>query len=410
MTQAHIDWRRNKMKVNLAVETLSGSTADSMELLMNKGLPQFAGAGPTIEFIRVWNTAFDIHNTKNDKKENPFKKTLSVENATLFFEFIDKAVEYIKRLRVVNDEGKLVRVCNSKINTGFNGCIIDMISLKMLFGEFVQERKLIASIPTYVFQQDQLEIFFGKIRSLGGYNDNPTCEQFSGAFRKLLVHSTVMTSKSSNCRPSESHENPYSNILSITSQRSTIDKHATGAYSRVSEDQIEELYDKMSEIEAMEVNQHSEDLTDYTVAHIANLIENRIKSAKQFNCTLCKHIFDENREKADTFDGTKFIIKPCYSTFCICKQADRFLKEELLKGTVDFNVIYHEILLNLNFEALYNDTDFSEHFHHKIFLIRFVVDEYAKVKGTHMARSITFRERQKSLRSKLHKLLHYLGQ
>lgn len=410
MTRAHIDWRRNKMKVDLAVQTLSASTANSMELLMNKGLPQFAGAGPTIEFTRVWNTVFDIHNSKNDKKENPFKKMLRIENAQVFFQFIDNAVEYIKRLRVINDEGKLVRVCNSKINTGFNGCIIDMMSLKLLFEEFVQKRKLIVSIPTYAFQQDQLEIFFNKIRSRGGYNDNPTCEQFSAAFRKLLVYNTVMTSKTANCNESESLENPYSNILSITSQRSTTDRHSTGAYSQVSEEQIEELYDKLNDIEAMEMNKPSEDLTDYTVAHIANIIENRIKSTKQFSCILCKHIFDENREKAHIFDGTKFVVRPCYSTFCICKQTDRFLKEELLKGTVNFNVIYHEILQNLNFNALYEESDFSEHFDHKIFLIRFVVDEYVKIKGTHMAKSITFRERQESLRSKLHKLLHYLGQ
>ena len=154
-----------------------------------------------------------------------------MENAPLFFQFIDSAVGYIKRLRVINDKVKLVRVCNSKINTGFcNGCVIDMMSLKLLFEEFVQERKLIVAIPTYNFQQDQLEIFFNKIRSIGGYNDNPTCEQFSAASRKLLVHNTVMISKTSNCTTSESLENPYSNILSITSQRSTTDRHTTMAY------------------------------------------------------------------------------------------------------------------------------------------------------------------------------------
>lgn len=410
MTRAHIEFAQNKMRVYLAVETLSDSTANSMELLMNKGLPQFAGAEHTIKFIRVFNTLFDILNTKHDKRESPFKKTLSMANANQVFEFIDEAIGYIKKLCVINDKGRKVKVCNSKINTGFNGCIIDLTSLKLLFQDFVQERQMIKEIPTYAFQQDQLEIFFGKTRASAGRNDNLTWEQFCAAVRKILAFSTVMYSKKSNCKLPEVHGNCYSNILSITSQRPKIEKLSMSECLEVTEEEIENLYDKLSEIEASEVDQLTEELTDYTVAQIANIIENRIKSTKQFDCSSCKNIFDENKHKVDTFNGTKFAVKPCYSTFCICKQADRFLKEEILKGAVEFRVVYSEILQTLNFEELFEQTDFTDHLEHKIYLIRHIVNEYVKIKGTHMAKSLTIREHQKSFRSKLHKLLHYMGQ
>lgn len=177
----------------------------------------------------------------------------------------------------------------------------------------------------------------------------------------------------------------------------------------VSEDQIEELYDKLDNIDRIGSNQPSTDLGDYTIAYISNTIENRIKSSKQFKCTKCECIFDENL-KSDMFDGSNFLVKPCCSTFTICKQADRFMKETLLNGTIDFNVILHEILQCLNVESLYTETDFTDHLDHKVYLIRFVVNEYIKIKGMHIAKSATSREQEKSVRSKLHKLLHFLGQ
>lgn len=44
MTQAHIDFNLNPMKVVLAVQTLSASTANAIEYLMQEGFPEFRGA------------------------------------------------------------------------------------------------------------------------------------------------------------------------------------------------------------------------------------------------------------------------------------------------------------------------------------------------------------------------------
>lgn len=162
MNQSHIEWRSKKMKVNIAVQTLSGSTADSMELLMNHGVAEFHGAEFTIKFVRIVNSIFDVFNTKHDQNENPFKRALSRANATQIFELFEKAIPYIKGLKVLNAEHKTIRVCNSRINTGFNGFIINMVSLKLLFQEYVEERLLVKMLRTFCFQQDPVEIFFGK--------------------------------------------------------------------------------------------------------------------------------------------------------------------------------------------------------------------------------------------------------
>lgn len=409
MNQAHINWRQKKMKVDLAVQTISGSTASAIEFLMNEDISEFAGAGPTIKFIRTFNCLFDVFNSKNVENENLFKRCLNAENAAQIFNAFETAIPYIKALKLKNDKGKMVLVCKSKIKTGFKGFIRNMIALKSLYQEMVEDKMLLVAIKTYYLQQDPLEILFGKIRALGRFNCNPTCEQFSAAFRKLLGYNTIMYSKLSNCNLTENcPSNPYSNILSVTSRRST-KSFSFDDYMHVSEEDVENLYEKLDEISAKE-NQCLENLSDSSIATVAKLIEHRITTTKQFNCLLCKRIFDENMDKTNNFVGAKLDGKPCHSTFEICKQADRFLKSELMKESVNFKIILHEIMQCLNFEQLYNSTDFTEHLDHKIYLIRYVTDEYARIKGTHIAKIETFKQHEKALRSKLHKLKHYLGQ
>lgn len=218
MTRAHIEWWHKKMKVDLAVQTLSESTAASMEFLMHKNIQKFTGAEHTIKFIRVWDRLFDVFNSKKELNGNLFKSILSHKNAAEIFKFFDDAIEYIKGLKKTSPKGNKIKVCYSRINTGFNGFIIDMVSLKLLFQDFVEIHFFMIAIKSSCLQQDPVEIFFGKVRSLGGCNDNPTCEQFAAAFRKLLAYSAVMYSKHSNCLELENSA-PNSNILCVTSRR-----------------------------------------------------------------------------------------------------------------------------------------------------------------------------------------------
>lgn len=128
----------------------------------------------------------------------------------------------------------------------------------------------------------------------------------------------------------------------------------------------------MHEIHTSEEHEEIEELNDCSVAHIANFIETRIKTTKQFSCALCKHIFEKNAKVAENVT-LKTMERPCHSTFSICKQTERFMKKALLTGIINFSVIYHEILANLDFETLFFDTDFTDHSDHKIYLIRYIV-------------------------------------
>ena len=53
--------------------------------------------------------------------------------------------------------------------------------------------------PTYKVSQDHLETLISCIRSHGGHNNNPTVQQFSSAYKKILLPTEVRAAETENC-------------------------------------------------------------------------------------------------------------------------------------------------------------------------------------------------------------------
>jgi hypothetical protein len=71
LRSAHIKWKPQKMKVNLAAQALSSSVADALEYCEGKlKLPQFQGCGPTVQCICVFDHLFDVLNSRNPLARN----------------------------------------------------------------------------------------------------------------------------------------------------------------------------------------------------------------------------------------------------------------------------------------------------------------------------------------------------
>lgn len=66
LKKQHISFFKQKMKVKLATQLLSKSVADALEFCKNVlCLDDFQSCEPTIKFIRIFNDAFDILNSRN---------------------------------------------------------------------------------------------------------------------------------------------------------------------------------------------------------------------------------------------------------------------------------------------------------------------------------------------------------
>lgn len=201
LTKRHIFWKQNPMNVRLAVQTFSNSVADSLQFVMEQKVPQFQGAETTIDFIRRIDKLFNIFNSKHSKHTNIFKQVLSPENKRIIFNFLRDNIKYFKSLKVEEpyyvgkkkskrsiQKFRLVPLLETKNKCAFRGFIIDMECLMGMYTEFIEQNHLLTSIATYNLLQDVIEMFFGRIRACGGFNNNPNVQQFKGAFRKIQAN------------------------------------------------------------------------------------------------------------------------------------------------------------------------------------------------------------------------------
>jgi hypothetical protein len=76
--------------------------------------------------------------------------------------------------------------------TGFIGFLVAIKSTKDIFHTLVEaEDAPLKYLLTYKLSQYHLELFFGAVRSAGGFNNNPTTQQFTAAYKCLLLRSHI---------------------------------------------------------------------------------------------------------------------------------------------------------------------------------------------------------------------------
>lgn len=117
LTKTHIDFQNVKMRVRIACETISNSSANAIEFLDKKMKHEkFANSFGTTQFLRTFDSSFDI---MNSKKGRP----ICAENLNEITAKFNCDKEYIKGLTTLEKE-KRVSVLNTKSYTPFLGFII----------------------------------------------------------------------------------------------------------------------------------------------------------------------------------------------------------------------------------------------------------------------------------------------
>lgn len=253
-----------------------------------------------------------------------------------------------------------------------------------------------------------IQVFFGKIRAFRyqGNNNNPSCLQFNAALRKLLASNSIHLSERGNCTvfDSVSDHDKYSNISIITSRRPKL-VASHNMTQDFTPDDIEEVLGEMNEIQSLKPRTQLIDLNDITTAYIASTIEIRIETSEKYSCHLCKCVFGENERVHQAFNSSSHTKSACQSTFDICSIADHFLKLEILKGQYSLQLIIHSIISSLDMTKLYSETNFLEHEHPKIDLIREVLTQYIRYKANLLAKTVSINEFNDNLRRRLHRLI-----
>lgn len=401
LTKQHINWDKDKMKVKLAAQTLSRSVSNSFLFLMNNGTKGFEECAGTALYARHANDLFDIFNSniakngKNDERTNEveginsFKHEILNEwNKDRIFHFFDVVSKYIKSLKLDSQ-----RIVASRNSTGYVGFLINMHSLKLIFNDYI-EPKLLEQIPTMRLSQDFLECFFGRLRSLLGSNNQPTVEQFLGAFRKLLVDSELTSSPFSNCIDRLT-------ILSVSSRKNNSQLVET----QQSEEEnvlIEYLQQIRDQDYLLDAFQHS------TVTYLAGIIENKILKLAYFNCEDCDKVLLENDITQCNFISSNKVRVPCKSTVDICIVASKYIKVYQNKRNISYDLLINTILQTIDFDKIYLKSKEHEA-GHMYYLVGFIIQEFVRLKFTYIAKNVNL-DKQNFLRSKYKHIIKELGQ
>lgn len=221
----------------------------------------------------------------------------------------------------------------------------------------------------------------------------------------MLGCDSILSSRKGNCEPDQMNSNPFSDILFISSRRDKSHEPQDEDVEVVVSSEFDSLHQKLTELNEAAQSNLTDDLKHSMIAHIATLIEEKIKTTDR--CTDCINVFEICKKVEKSYRQKQ---RPCKSTVDICREADRFLHLQLLKGTINFNTIYYSIINNIEIDHIFVEADFSRHPEHKFYLIRAVIDGYIHIKGTFMARTATKDLHTQSFRYRFRQLVHFYGQ
>lgn len=167
LTKSHIEYNANKMNVRLACETMSNSTATSIEYLDTKmKLQQFSNSHGTAKYLRIFDNLFDVMNSKINHTDADFKRPISNETIQEFSKFFETSRKYIKGLKL-SEDGKLKSILKTKSFTPYFGFYHNTHSFIGIYEEYILPNGN-SEFYTFNVSQDHLETFFGAVRSMGG--------------------------------------------------------------------------------------------------------------------------------------------------------------------------------------------------------------------------------------------------
>ena len=416
---AHIRWQQQKMKVNLAAQTFSSSVADAMEYCCNVlKLTQFQGCEATVKFIRLFDRLFDILNSRNPCAGG-YKSALRVSNKKFWNPFLDEAFSYILSLK--DPSGIPMHATRRK--TGFVGFLVAIKSIKGIFYDLVEQPQApLKYLLAYKFSQDHLELFFGAIRSAGGFNNNPTAQQFTAAYKRLLMRSSIQAGKG-NCqiRDPTAILHVIGDTCNINDQSVTIsDAALIRKYDLSERKPIQHDHDYSDAPNIANLSEYKKAAISYIAGYVAKMADKKIL------CLPCckalgsrKHIaqsaFLKLKDRGELFKPTESVIKICQETE---KCFQRMLtktggKLPHCKGIPD--AIASSVLAGINLSEVFRELDnhmmdTSVFENHVFGLIKIIAKCYCKVRLYHLGKEATDKISSEKVRKKLNKLVLFKHQ
>lgn len=129
LTRHHINWHQKPMNVRLAAETISNSVANALEQLCKDGYDDFKDCEATVQFLRMFNNAFDILNVMHGKEDGKYRQRICSDTVKHIFEFAESFQQYIHQLEY-RTATTSTPILQSPVYLGFFGFYYNFSSIK----------------------------------------------------------------------------------------------------------------------------------------------------------------------------------------------------------------------------------------------------------------------------------------
>lgn len=245
--------------------------------------------------------------------------------------------------------------------------------------------------------QDHIEMFFSAVRSRGGFNNNPTAKQFKAAYKRLLCHTEIVSSKNANCLSLDD-----TNILNVSS---AINKHAQNinlsSYSDCNPAELDEEV-PIDLASYSKLGKFVEDVVGYIAGFVVKSLSKKIK------CDYCVEELIKNPAASPLLlkknrGGLKI---PGNDVVRICRlgeksfrrlQAENKLKlKHAMQISINYSIAQIESNIFPNLEHIINQIPLENH---RTFLIKAILFEYLKIRFYHFGKIATETLQQKKVRS-----------
>ncbi|KAL4718703.1 hypothetical protein ACJJTC_011322, partial [Scirpophaga incertulas] len=351
LNKSHINFVKQIMKVKLAAQVMSESVANAIEFCDTElKISDFKNSEGTVDFIRKINNLFDVLNSRN-LKSYTYKKPLYQKN----FPEIKKIF-------------------------GRHGCIFNELKIR------------------------------GAIRAKGGFNNNPSAQQFKSAFKRMLVHGEIKHITSGNCIPLE-----HMNILTLTNPELAINK--TSEKSRlIDNDTVNtEVFEKilMKDHDYLSDPSILTEFSKHIIIYIAGFIVSKLK--KELHCEECISVIICNtkyvslqlkKDRGGLCYPAVDVIKICEICEIIFRRNKGFFRKdlliELMQASLQYCLGYPFFSKVLHFkEQTFLDCHYS-------LLVKAIILKYLKVRIHYATKKLS--EKSDTVRNFYNKLILFKGQ
>lgn len=388
LKNAHIMWRKQKMKVNLAAQVFSSSVADALEYCNKKlKMVQFQGCEATVEFLRYVDSAFDVLNSRNPLGKG-FKAPMRKTNQERWQKILQEARKFLLGLQ--SQLGKPMYLGQRK--TGFVGFVASIDSCMKLFSVLVDApNSPMSYLLTYKFSQDHLELFFAAVRSCGGFNNNPTARQFQACYKRLLMRHNI---KNGNGNCSIMDNTTILNIQYTTQSSISLAKK----YDLVTRPPLESDHDYVDTPNYEEISQYKEAAVSYISGFVVRMMKKRI------HCKPCISALTAEDETPHAFVELKNhggLVKASPSVISVCTETEKCFQHMLkmsdgklpqgdgITEAIVLAVFTNSAGLSL-FQELHNhqfDTSIEDNHIHN--LVKMASSCYSKIRLYHLGKAKT---------------------